>query len=42
MGVSVDGKPTRKNFLVRSRDYFADAGLNVAVMSRATDKTDLD
>jgi pimeloyl-ACP methyl ester carboxylesterase len=41
-GSPVDGKPSGNNFLVRSRDYFADAGLNVAVMSRATDKTDLD
>lgn len=42
IGSPVDGKPSGNNFLVRSRDYFADAGLNVAVMSRATDKTDLD
>jgi pimeloyl-ACP methyl ester carboxylesterase len=42
IGSPVEGKPSGNNFLVRSRDYFADAGLNVAVMSRATDKTDLD
>ena len=41
-GQLVDGKPSGKNFLVRSRDYFADAGLNVAVMGRASDKNDLD
>lgn len=41
-GSPVDGKPSGNNFLVRSRDYFADAGLNVAVMSRVSDKTDLD
>lgn len=41
-GSPVDGKPTGTNFLVRSRDDFADAGLNVAVMSRASDKNDLD
>ena len=27
-GSPVDGKPTSNNFLVRSRDHFADAGLN--------------
>lgn len=37
-----EGKPTGNNFLVRSRDFFADAGLNVAVMNRASDKSDLD
>lgn len=41
-GQLVDGKPSGQNFLVRSRDYFADAGLNVAVMGRASDKSDLD
>lgn len=41
-GTVVDGKPTGANFLVRGRDFFADGGLNVAVMSRASDKTDLD
>jgi len=41
-GTPVDGKPTSANFLVRSRDYFADARLNVAVMGRASDKKDLD
>ena len=38
----IDGKPSGQNFLVRSRDYFADAGLNVAIMGRASDKNDLD
>lgn len=42
IGKIEDGKPTGTNFLVRTRDFFADAGLNVAVMSRASDKTDLD
>lgn len=37
-----DGKPTGGNFLVRSRDFFAEAGFNVAVMNRPSDKTDLD
>lgn len=41
-GTPVDGQPTSRNFLVRARDYFADAGLNVAVMGRVSDKTDLD
>jgi len=41
-GTPVDGKPTGNNFLVRSRDFFADAGLNVAVMGRPSDKGDLD
>ena len=41
-GTPVEGKPSSSNFLVRTRDFFADAGLNVAVMSRTTDKTDLD
>jgi pimeloyl-ACP methyl ester carboxylesterase len=41
-GTPVDGKPSSSNFLVRTRDYFADAELNVAVMSRASDMTDLD
>jgi dienelactone hydrolase len=36
------GKPNGRNFLVRSRDLFADAGLNVAVMGRPSDKEDLD
>lgn len=41
-GTPVDGKPSGNNFLVRARTFFADAGLNVAVMSRASDKNDLD
>lgn len=42
IGKIEDGKPTGTNFLVRTRAFFADAGLNVAVMSRASDKNDLD
>jgi hypothetical protein len=41
-GQLVEGKPSGENFLVRTRDFFADAGLNVAVMSRASDMDDLD
>lgn len=41
-GQMVDGKPSGRNFLVRSRDYFAAAGLNVAVMGRPSDRNDLD
>jgi pimeloyl-ACP methyl ester carboxylesterase len=41
-GKLVDGKPSGLNFLVRARDLFADAGLNVAVVNRASDKDDLD
>jgi pimeloyl-ACP methyl ester carboxylesterase len=41
-GKLVDGKPSALNFLVRSRDLFADAGLNVAVVNRASDMEDLD
>jgi pimeloyl-ACP methyl ester carboxylesterase len=41
-GKLVDGKPSSLNFLVRTRDLFADAGLNVAVVNRASDKEDLD
>ena len=37
----VGGKPSGRNFLVRSRDYFAQAGLNVAVMGPASDTRDL-
>ena len=40
-GALVDGQPSGLNFLVRSREYFAAAGFNVAVMSRASDKSDL-
>ena len=42
LGVLEDGKPGSRNFLVRSRELFAQAGLNVAVMGRASDKEDLD
>lgn len=41
-GQLVDGKPSGQNFLVRSRDYFSQADLNVAVMGRSSDKNDLD
>jgi hypothetical protein len=41
MGPMVGGKPSNSNFLVRSRDHFRAAGFNVAVMSRASDKSDL-
>lgn len=37
-----DGAPTSRNFLVRSRDHFAEAGFNVAIVGRASDKGDLD
>lgn len=42
IGKLVDGKLGSRNFLVRSRDFFADAGFNVAVMSSPSDKPDLD
>ena len=38
MGKIIDGKPTSANFLVRSRNYFADNGLNVAVIGLPSDK----
>lgn len=41
-GTMVDGKPSGANFLVRSRDYFAQHGFNVAVIGRPSDKEDLD
>lgn len=41
-GVLVDGKPSSANFLVRTRDLFAEAGFNVAVMGRPSDTKDLD
>ena len=37
-----DGIPTSKNFLVRSRDYFAAQGFNVAIVGKPTDQSDLD
>jgi hypothetical protein len=37
-----DGVPGSNNFLVRSRDYFAACGLNVALVGRPSDKKDLD
>ncbi len=41
-GKIVDGKPTSKNFLSRSRDYFFAEGLNVVVAYQPSDKTTLD
>jgi len=35
------GVPKSKNFLVRSRDYFAARGLNVAVLDKPSDKDEL-
>lgn len=40
-GKMVDGKPSGENFLVRSRDHFAAARLDVAVMGRASDMKEL-
>lgn len=37
-----NGVPTSDNFLVRSRDKFAAAGFNVAVLGRPSDREDLD
>jgi hypothetical protein len=37
-----NGVPTSNNFLVRSRDYFAANGFNVALVERPSDKEDLD
>jgi hypothetical protein len=36
------GTPHSQNFLVRSRDFFADAGYNVAVVGKPSDKEALD
>jgi hypothetical protein len=41
-GKVVDGKPGSQNFLVRSRQLFANAGFNVLVMFRASDLRVLD
>lgn len=41
-GKMVDGQPSSGNFLVRSREFFADRGFNVAVVGRPTDREDLD
>ena len=38
MGKIVDGQPSSENFLVRSRNYFAENGLNVAVFGLPSDK----
>ena len=37
-----DGLPTSNNFLVRSRDYFAANGFNVAVVAKPSDMQELD
>jgi hypothetical protein len=37
-----DGIPASRNFLTRSRDLFAAAGYNVAVLGKPTDREDLD
>jgi pimeloyl-ACP methyl ester carboxylesterase len=37
-----DGVPASQNFLVRSRDYFAGAGYNVAIVGKPSDRGDLD
>ena len=37
-----DGVPTSENFLVRTRERFADAGFNVAIVGRPSDHADLD
>jgi pimeloyl-ACP methyl ester carboxylesterase len=37
-----DGVPQSQNFLVRSRDYFAQAGFNVALLGKSTDRADMD
>jgi len=37
-----DGVPQSLNFLVRSRDHFAAAGYNVAIVGKPTDRKDLD
>lgn len=36
------GVPTSENFLVRTRDRFADAGFNVAIVGKPSDRADLD
>ena len=36
------GIPTSKNFLVRSRDYFAANGFNVVIVDKPSDRVDLD
>ena len=40
-GQMVDGQPDGANFLVRSRDYFAAQGFNVALLGRPSDMADL-
>jgi pimeloyl-ACP methyl ester carboxylesterase len=37
-----DGAPHSLNFLVRSRDFFAGAGYNVALLGKPTDRPELD
>jgi pimeloyl-ACP methyl ester carboxylesterase len=40
-GQIVDGMPTSRNFLVRSRQFFHDQSLNVIVVFRASDKSSM-
>jgi pimeloyl-ACP methyl ester carboxylesterase len=42
MGKLVGGKPSGQNFLVRSRDEFASAGFNVAIIGPPSDNLDLE
>lgn len=37
-----NGVPTSENFLVRSRDRFASAGFNVAIVGKPSDRSELD
>ncbi|MBC8023406.1 MAG: alpha/beta hydrolase, partial [Burkholderiales bacterium] len=37
-----NGLPASDNFLVRTRDAFADAGFTVAIMGKPTDRAELD
>lgn len=37
-----DGAPHSQNFLIRSRDFFAGAGYNVALLGKPTDRPELD
>jgi predicted alpha/beta-hydrolase family hydrolase len=42
IGAAKGQEPRSKNFLVRTRDMFAAAGFNVAVIGRPSDKQDMD
>lgn len=41
-GHLVNGQPSSNNFLVRTREYFAGEGFNVAIVGRPSDHEDLD